>query len=124
MATREQRMADVIIENPILNGPFREPERHFRFGDEGITNEIVPGRRSSSYFIPIARPKKKGKQLAFETEWTQDRIEDNKTRGTPRRPSAAASKRQQRWWHDQLESARPSRLLSGPPRPPGERGQG
>jgi hypothetical protein len=78
MATREQRMADVVIENPILNGPFREPARHFRFADEGITNEIVPGRRSSSYFIPIARPKKKGKQLAFETEWTQDRIEENK----------------------------------------------
>jgi hypothetical protein len=78
MATREQRMADVIIENPILNCPFREPARHFRFADEGITNEIVPGRRSSSYFIPIARPKKKGKQLAFDTEWTEDRIEENK----------------------------------------------
>ena len=73
-------MSDVIIENPILNGAFREPARHFRFADEGITNEIVPGRRSSSYFIPIARPKKKGKQLAFDTESTQDRIEENKGR--------------------------------------------
>ena len=24
------------------------------------------------------KPKKKGKQLRFETEWTQDRIEENK----------------------------------------------
>ena len=72
-------MADALIENPILNSPFLEPERHFKFSDEGITNEIVAGRRSSSYFIPIARPKKKGKQLAFDTEWTQDRIEENKT---------------------------------------------
>ena len=72
-------MADALIENPILNSPFHEPERHFKFTDEGITNEIVQGRRSSSYFIPIARPKKKGKQLAFDTEWTQDRIEENKT---------------------------------------------
>ena len=72
-------MADALIENPILNSPFHEPDRHFKFTDEGITNEIVEGRRSSSYFIPIARPKKKGKQLAFDTEWTQDRIEENKT---------------------------------------------
>ena len=72
-------MADALIENPILNSPFIEPDRHFKFTDEGITNEVVLGRRSSSYFIPIARPKKKGKQLAFDTEWTQDRIEENKT---------------------------------------------
>jgi type III restriction enzyme len=72
-------MADALIENPILNSPFQEPDRHFKFTDEGITSEIVEGRRSSSYFIPIARPKKKGKQLAFDTEWTQDRIEENKT---------------------------------------------
>jgi type III restriction enzyme len=72
-------MSDALIENPILNSPFLEPDRHFKFTDEGITNEIVDGRRSSSYFIPIARPKKKGKQLAFDTEWTRDRIEENKT---------------------------------------------
>jgi type III restriction enzyme len=70
-------MAPVVIENPILNSPFAEPDRHFRFGDQGITNEIVPERRSSSYFVPIAQPKKKGKQLKFDTEWTQDRVEEN-----------------------------------------------
>jgi type III restriction enzyme len=70
----------VVIENPIINSPFDEPTRHFRFSDEGITNEIVEGqRRISSYFVPIAKPKKKGaKQLQFDTEWTQDRIEENK----------------------------------------------
>ncbi len=72
-------MPDALIENPILNSPFAAPARHFKFTDEGITNEIVEGRRSSSYFIPIARPKKKGKQLVFDTEWTQDRIEENKS---------------------------------------------
>lgn len=72
-------MSQVVIENPIINSPFDEPTRHFRFSDEGITNEIVEGqRRISSYFVPIARPKKKGKQLQFDTEWTQDRIEENK----------------------------------------------
>lgn len=72
-------MPPVVIENPILNSPFEEPTRHFRFSDEGITDEIVQARRESSYFIPIAKPKKKGKvpQLAFDTEWTKDRIEEN-----------------------------------------------
>ena len=71
-------MAQVVIENPILNSPFVEPTRHFRFDDEGITNEIIEGRRVSSYFIPIPQPRKKGKQLQFDTEWTKDRIEENK----------------------------------------------
>ena len=71
-------MSQVVIENPIINSPFDEPTRHFRFADEGITDEIVDGRRTSQYFVPIAKPKKKGKQLQFDTEWTQDRIEENK----------------------------------------------
>ncbi len=72
-------MTQVVIENPIINSPFDEPTRHFRFSDEGITNEIVEGRRTSSYFVPIAKPKKKGiKQRQFDTEWTQDRIEENR----------------------------------------------
>ena len=71
-------MQQVVIENPVLNSAYDEPKRHFRFTDEGISNEIVEGRRISSYFVPIPRPKKKGKQLVFDTEWTEDRIEENK----------------------------------------------
>jgi type III restriction enzyme len=73
-------MRQVVIENPVINSPFVEPSRHFKFSDDGITDEIVETRRVSSYFIPIAKPKKKGKstQLSFETEWTQDRVEENK----------------------------------------------
>ena len=72
-------MSQVVIENPILNSPYKEPSRHFKFSDEGITNEIVESRRISSYFIPIAQPKKKGtsKQLTLNADWTQDRIEEN-----------------------------------------------
>jgi type III restriction enzyme len=66
-----------VIENPVLNSPYKEPTRHFRFSDEGIASEIVEERRSSSYFVPIPKPKKKGAQLAFDTEWTQDRVEEN-----------------------------------------------
>src|SRR5579885_2882417 len=73
-------MEQVIIENPVLNSPFEEPGRHFRFSDDGITNDIVEQRRVSSYFITIARPPKKAAQLQlpFDTEWTQDRLEENK----------------------------------------------
>ena len=70
-------MSDVVISNPVINSPFDEPTRHFRFDEDGITEEIVAGRRVSSYFMPIARTKKK-QQLAFETEWTSDRLEENR----------------------------------------------
>src|SRR3990172_4032554 len=72
-------MPQVTIENPVLNSPYKEPCRHFKFSDEGITNEIAESRRISSYFVPIAKPKTKasGKQLALNSEWTQDRVEEN-----------------------------------------------
>jgi type III restriction enzyme len=67
----------VVIENPILNSPFEEPRRHFEFDDDGITDTVAESRRPSSYFVPIAKPKVKGKQLVLDTEWTRDRIEEN-----------------------------------------------
>lgn len=74
-----RHMADMIIDNPILNFPFLEPSRHFRFSEDGITNEIIEGRRISSYFVPIPKSKKSGRnQLSLTTEWTEDRIEENK----------------------------------------------
>jgi alpha-beta hydrolase superfamily lysophospholipase len=45
-------MPQVVIENPILNSPFKEPTRHFKFSDDGITDEVVESRRISSYFVP------------------------------------------------------------------------
>ncbi|MBI5648602.1 MAG: DEAD/DEAH box helicase family protein [Ignavibacteriae bacterium] len=67
----------VVIDNPILNSPFEEPKRHFRFDDEGITNDIVEERRISTYFVPIAQSKKKGAKQLEITEWTQDRVKEN-----------------------------------------------
>jgi type III restriction enzyme len=58
-------MPSVVIDNPILNSPFREPARHFRFDEDGITNEIAEGRRRSTYFMPIAQPKVHRGQLAL-----------------------------------------------------------
>ncbi len=70
-------MADTLIENPIINAPFEEPTRHFRFTEDGITSEIVEERRVSAYFMPIAKAKKSA-QAQFETEWTADRLEENR----------------------------------------------
>src|SRR5437868_3013234 len=62
------------IANPILNSPYREPNRHFRFdANDQITNTIDAGRRGSSYFLPIAAPKKKGAPGLF------DALEEKKT---------------------------------------------
>jgi hypothetical protein len=38
-------MPQVTIENPILNSPHAEPGRHFKFNEEGITDEVVDSRR-------------------------------------------------------------------------------
>lgn len=71
-------MPQVIIPNPVINSPFDEPKRHFYFDEDGITDKTVDSRRLSSYFVPVPKPKKQGKQLSLDTEWTQDRLEENK----------------------------------------------
>ena len=45
-------MKQVIIENPVINSPFSEPQRHFKFDEGRITDEIVERWRQSEYFIP------------------------------------------------------------------------
>ncbi len=71
-------MKGTTIENPILNSPYRAPERHFRFDDAGITDDVVAKRRISSYFIPIPPPRKRGKQARMHfNEWTHDREKSN-----------------------------------------------
>ncbi len=71
-----QAVPDAVIDNPILNSPYAEPDSHWRFGEHGITNEVVRSRRSSAYFMPIAKTARDA-QLEFQAEWTADRIEEN-----------------------------------------------
>ncbi|MBI4557327.1 MAG: DEAD/DEAH box helicase family protein, partial [Candidatus Hydrogenedentes bacterium] len=83
-------MAQVVIEKPVINSPYSEPTRHFKFTDDGITNEIIEGkRRVSSYFVPIPRPRKRSRQLTLETEWTEDRLQENEFINQVRRRVAA-----------------------------------
>ena len=77
---KETAMSKNMIDNPVINSPFEEPRRHFRFTDEGITNEIIPQRRKSAYFVPIPVPRRRSpRQLSMDFEaWTADRLEENK----------------------------------------------
>ena len=82
-------MSQVVIENPILNSPFDEPTRHFRFDDEGITERDRRGPPDQLVFHPDRQAEEEGrKQLQFDTEWTQDRIEENKLVNDIRAPVA------------------------------------
>ena len=70
-------MDDRVIDNPIINSPYDRPSRHFEFDSDGITNRIVDGRRPSSYFVPVPRPRKRGQQLELQV-FTQDDITQNR----------------------------------------------
>ncbi|MBM7806200.1 type III restriction enzyme [Geodermatophilus bullaregiensis] len=70
-------MVDRVIDNPILNSPYVEPGRHFRFDDDGITNEIVGKRRPSQYFMPVPQAQRRSGQLSLALDWTEDRLKTN-----------------------------------------------
>lgn len=71
-------MADRVIDKPIINSPYRAPDKHFKFDNDGITNEVVPGRRPSSYFVPVPAPRKRGQQMQLDLpELTADQIRKN-----------------------------------------------
>ena len=68
------------LSNPILNGPYDPPAKHFVMGPNGPTGEVEIGRRPSESFIPIAASKKArdgSVQEAFEFEGTSERRERN-----------------------------------------------
>ena len=73
-------MPPVTIEDPIINSPFEEPKRHFKFSEQGITNEIVESRRVSSYFVPIPAPRNRNaQQLRFNAPGINDQEKENDT---------------------------------------------
>jgi type III restriction enzyme len=59
-------VAQGTIENPVINSPFVEPARHFRVVDGQVSGAIEPRRRSSEFFVPVAKPKKASPQLALQ----------------------------------------------------------
>lgn len=78
--TTEAKHVTAQIDNPILNGPYDEPDRHYEIGPQGPTGEIRNKRRPSESFIPIAAIKKgkgKGVQEEIDFDLTGERREKN-----------------------------------------------
>jgi hypothetical protein len=48
-------MKQVVSENPALNSPFIESARHFKFTNDGITDETVKQTVSFDTTIPLIR---------------------------------------------------------------------
>ena len=44
-----------LIEDPILNSPFREPARHFKFDEDGIIAQVFPTPRRAGPSGPADR---------------------------------------------------------------------
>lgn len=49
------------LADPVLNSPYDEPSRHFEILPTGPTGAILDYRRKSEFFMPVPKPKKKGK---------------------------------------------------------------
>ena len=69
-----------VIENPIINSPFKEPARYHELDNRGNpTGQIINQRRKSTYLTPIPRPRKQaGSQLSL-FEGTNEKQEENQT---------------------------------------------
>jgi type III restriction enzyme len=75
------------MKSPILNSPYFEPTSYFKADEKGITNEIIEGRRPSSFYIPVPQAKTKQKQFelnvaegAFGSELQKENVFINKIR--------------------------------------------
>ncbi|MGF1647294.1 MAG: BPTD_3080 family restriction endonuclease [Kineosporiaceae bacterium] len=69
----------MTLDDPVLNGPFDPPGRHFEIGDDGPTGAVLHGRRPSESWIPIpASRKRRGTgQAALDLDVTGERREPN-----------------------------------------------
>jgi type III restriction enzyme len=67
------------IENPVLNGPYDTPIRHFEIGRQGPTGAIVQGRRPSESYVPVpvSRKGRKAVQQELDFDTTGERREVN-----------------------------------------------
>jgi type III restriction enzyme len=73
-------MPNAFEQSPVINSPFREPERHFLLNEDGSpTGVIKEGRRPSAYFVPIPPARKKGKarQAELGLEGGGERVTQN-----------------------------------------------
>ena len=67
-------MADGFFENPILNSPYKEPDRHHALDDKGQPLNLPPieGRRRSELISPVPTAKKQSKKAKQEDLFSQE----------------------------------------------------
>ena len=66
--------------SPILNSPYREPNRHLKSDNRGLTEEIIPARRPSAVQIPIQRPRGRAAMVKYDPAaqaWSSERLKEN-----------------------------------------------
>ncbi len=61
VAERKAPLVSESLSDPVINGPYDPPARHFELGLHGPTGVIIESRRRSESFIPIPPPKKRGR---------------------------------------------------------------
>jgi len=53
-------MSNPFFEHPILNSPYKCPQRHWELDSEGQpTQQIIEDRRKAQFISPIPKPKKR-----------------------------------------------------------------
>ncbi len=50
------------MESPVLNSPYKVPDRYFSSNERGLTDQTVEGRRPSAFYIPVPKAKTAKKQ--------------------------------------------------------------
>src|SRR5215207_7768896 len=69
-----------VIENPIINSPFAEPQQHHELDNRGNpTGQILAQRRKSTYLTPIPQPRKQAGMQMSLFEGTAEKEEENYT---------------------------------------------
>lgn len=76
------------MRNPIINSPYKEPNRHFKADERGISDEVLDFRRPSTRYVSaMPRTRKRDRQLqmnlaegAFSAEMQEDNEFINKIR--------------------------------------------
>ena len=73
-------MSATVIDNPVLNGPFDPPSRHWMLDGAGqLTDDIAPKRRPSESWIPVPRQRKGRGRAVQEMLAIQDELDVTRT---------------------------------------------
>ena len=74
-------MPPVAIDNPILNSPFKEPSRHFKFDEDGLTSELAEGLAGAP--ISSRSPSSWPRSPTTAKRWIENKLrEDGQTRNS------------------------------------------